>query len=168
MTEAPARPAAEPLDLEALRKVAQAAEQDPRMWHWHPTGLVPERMATLLLIGSHNHTPCLSHENAQHIHSFQPAVALALLDELERLRGYLEAEQRVHNEQVPKYHAQIYELRDKLAARDAALLECVTVMERARKLALEHSDFRLWAMDPYFDAIQSARQLLGAASAERK
>lgn len=37
----------------------------PLPWTWHPTGMVPEYMASVNVIRSHNVTPYVSHEDAR-------------------------------------------------------------------------------------------------------
>jgi len=79
------------IDLKELRRIALAAT--PGQWVSWPTGMDRADMRDIQgVLHSHNHTPYVGKNNADHICAFSPATALALLDELERCREALSSQ----------------------------------------------------------------------------
>jgi len=62
------------------------------------------------------------------------------------------AHHAIHNQ-----HARIEELEKQNASLEAKLDELLVVSERALRLSLKHSDFKLYAMEPMHRAIAAAK-----------
>lgn len=103
--------------IEEMRKRCEAASPAP--WRMIPTGMDKTSMATLDVIGSHNHTPYMSHANARfcaNARSDMPALLSALEVALEGLKFY-EAVENYNNYPVENRYA-----GKRLAKVDAILL----------------------------------------------
>lgn len=64
-------------------------------WQWRPTGMLPESMASLSVVASHNHTPYLSHRDARLATNLRNA-APGILRAMEILVGSL---QKINDQQ---------------------------------------------------------------------
>lgn len=96
----------------------------PEAWTWHPTGLLPESMAALSILGSHNHTPYVSHAEAIFITEAKrtlPALLAAVRELTEELRGYASLPDGAYHGPDDIYESLGAGARESLA-RTAALL----------------------------------------------
>jgi amino acid transporter len=73
------------MTLEELKRIADAATQ--KEWTWSRTGMAPDSMASLSIVGSHNRTPYVSHANAIYCCTFNPTLIKAMLREISAARA---------------------------------------------------------------------------------
>lgn len=64
--------------LKRNRELAEAASPAGKAWETHPTGLLPEEMRGIGIMGSHNRTPYIGKHDAAFVSASRTSLPLAL------------------------------------------------------------------------------------------